>query len=182
MNSRSLAYLGTATITGTAAVVSPYVTSPTLTEPITVCWVASAVSQVGVSEAGPNAGPEVESYQASTGNQRGDSWCGSFVLWNLASCGRLPERPHLMGWAPSWFVPKHRIDRSQVRQGDVYGMWSSSKGRIAHVGIVAEVHWDGEDLTVFTVEGNTNFYGSREGDGVYVKRRKVSAMDQFARW
>ena len=39
-----------------------------------------------------------------------------------------------------------------------------------------------KDPWVITVEGNTNVLGSREGDGVYRKRRLVRTVDKVARY
>lgn len=64
------------------------------------------------------------------------------------------------------------------RKGDVFGIYFPDKKRIAHVGFVDS--WD--DKYVITVEGNTNEAGSREGDGVYRKRRLVGSIYQVARW
>ncbi len=62
--------------------------------------------------------------------------------------------------------------------GDVFGLYFPEKARIAHVGFIDQ--WDGTWLT--TVEGNTNDSGSREGDGVYRKRRLVSSVYKVARY
>lgn len=60
--------------------------------------------------------------------------------------------------------------------GDIFGIYFPEKGRIAHVGFVDQ--WDGKWL--ITVEGNTNESGSREGDGVYRKRRLVSSISKVS--
>ncbi len=62
--------------------------------------------------------------------------------------------------------------------GDVFGLFFAEKGRIAHVGFIDQ--WD--DPWVTTVEGNTNVLGSREGDGVYRKRRLVRSIYKVARY
>ncbi len=62
--------------------------------------------------------------------------------------------------------------------GDVFGIYFQEKKRIAHVGFVDQ--WDG--TWVVTVEGNTNMSGSREGDGVYRKRRLVGSIYKVARY
>lgn len=56
--------------------------------------------------------------------------------------------------------------------GDVFGLYFPEKKRIAHVGFVDQ--WDG--TWMISVEGNTNNSGSREGDGVYRKRRLVRGV------
>ena len=62
--------------------------------------------------------------------------------------------------------------------GDIFGLFFPEKGRIAHVGFIDE--W--KDPWVITVEGNTNVLGSREGDGVYRKRRLVRSVYKVARY
>lgn len=62
--------------------------------------------------------------------------------------------------------------------GDVFGLFFPEKKRIAHTGFIDQ--WDGTWL--ITVEGNTNLSGSREGDGVYRKRRLVRSIYKVARY
>ncbi len=62
--------------------------------------------------------------------------------------------------------------------GDIFGLYFPEQARIAHVGFIDK--WDGTWL--ITVEGNTNVYGSREGDGVYRKRRLVTSINKVARY
>ena len=61
---------------------------------------------------------------------------------------------------------------------DIFGIYFQEKKRIAHVGFIDQ--WDGKWL--ITVEGNTNLSGSREGDGVYRKRRLLSSINKVARY
>ncbi|PWG78593.1 hypothetical protein DDR33_21770, partial [Pararcticibacter amylolyticus] len=63
-------------------------------------------------------------------------------------------------------------------RGDVFGIYFPEKGRIAHVGFVDD--WG--DKYVVTVEGNTNEAGSREGDGVYRKRRFISCIYKVVKY
>ena len=62
--------------------------------------------------------------------------------------------------------------------GDIFGLYFSEKGRIAHVGFIDQ--WDG--TWMISVEGNTNESGSREGDGVYRKRRLIRSIYKVARY
>ena len=66
--------------------------------------------------------------------------------------------------------------KSLPQKGDVFGIWFPDKGRIAHVGFVDS--WS--DKWLITVEGNTNEAGSREGDGVWRKRRLVASVYQVS--
>ncbi|MGB4400606.1 MAG: hypothetical protein WBJ10_14635 [Daejeonella sp.] len=61
---------------------------------------------------------------------------------------------------------------------DIFGLYFPEKKRIAHVGFIDE--WDG--TWMISVEGNTNVSGSREGDGVYRKRRLVKTVYKVARY
>ena len=52
-------------------------------------------------------------------------------------------------------------------------------GRVGHVGFLEKTDMDGYFITI---EGNTNGAGSREGDGVYKKKRdpnKVNAVSRY---
>lgn len=128
--------------------------------------------EVGVRElSGNNDGSQVEMYLRSAGFGKGYAWCGAFVNWCFVLNGiRTVKAP---AWAPSWFAKSNTIYirgkkiREPPRQADVFGIYFASKKRIAHVGFVDK--WGEQWVT--TVEGNTNKAGSREGDGVYRKRR-----------
>lgn len=67
---------------------------------------------------------------------------------------------------------------ARPQSGDVFGIYFPEQARIAHVGFIDQ--WDGNWL--ITVEGNTNYSGSREGDGVYRKRRLLSSIYKVARY
>lgn len=144
--------------------------------------------ELGVRElSGRNDGPRVEAYLAYVGLAKGNPWCAAFVCWSLHEAGMANPRS---GWSPDLF-PQRRIcwQRSSSckplaakvalpKRGDVFGIYFPDKGRIAHVGFVDD--WG--DKYVVTVEGNTNEAGSREGDGVYRKRRLVSSIYRVAKW
>lgn len=157
-------------------------------------------SQLGVRESGINRGLQIEQYLKYVDLARGNPWCAAFVCWVLGKAG--VENPKT-GWSPGLF-PSGKViwDRGgklkvesgklipqvQERGGiwsmkgpqtaDVFGIYFTEKKRIAHVGFIDQ--WDGTWL--ITVEGNTNENGSREGDGVYRKRRTVSSIYQVARY
>jgi hypothetical protein len=149
------------------------------------CIIKCYTDQLGVREAtGRNDGPEVEAYLASVGFKAGAPWCAAFVHWVLLQCQASRVRS---AWSPSWF-PNSRVimDRSKGKleespvAGDVFGIWFASKKRIAHVGFVSE--WQADKDYCVTVEGNTNEAGSREGDGVYKKRRLKRQIYKVSRW
>lgn len=148
-------------------------------------------AETGVREqSGKNDGERVETYLAYVGLKKGNPWCAAFVCWSLGQAGIRNPRS---GWSPDLFplgkvcwqrsgsLRLKRVPEQQARQprrGDVFGIYFPEKRRIAHVGFVDA--WDGK--YVITVEGNTNEAGSREGDGVYRKRRLIKSVYQVARW
>ncbi len=139
-------------------------------------------SQIGVREAtGKNDGIDVEKYLKSVSQTKGAPWCAAFVNWTLKHCYADYANS---AWSPSWF-PKSRIIYQsgkvieKPKEGDVFGIYFANLKRIAHVGFVDK--WDDSE-TVITVEGNTNGQGSREGNGVYRKRRLKSQIYVVSKW
>jgi len=153
-------------------------------------------SQIGVRERGINAGSQVEEYLHYVNLGRGQPWCAAFVCWVFGQAGienpRTAWSPDLFPlakiiWSKAYAYPTRQItgnrqpDSYRVTTpgtGDIFGLFFPEKNRIAHAGFIDQ--WDGTWL--ITVEGNTNMEGSREGDGVYRKRRLVRSIYQVARY
>jgi hypothetical protein len=151
-----------------------------IADPPRDCVQNTYLSQVGIREAtGRNDGPAVKMYLASTNLDEGYAWCAAFVNWTYQKCG--VETPRSAAWSPSWFPSSKVLRSDQVpRAGDVFGIYYTTKKRVAHVGFIHK--WPINGTSVTTVEGNTNDAGSREGDGVYVKYRLKSQIYQVADW
>jgi LysM repeat protein len=141
-------------------------------------------SQIGIREkTGNNDGYDVEKYLNSAGLGKGYPWCASFIYWvylknNLKISVKYPA------WVPSYFPPnkliyvRGKFENKKPKPGDLIGIWFRSKNRLAHIGF-----YDDEDDKFFiTVEGNTNNAGSREGDGVYRKRRIKRQVHSISSW
>lgn len=137
-------------------------------------------SQIGVREKYLNAGPEVEKYLRYVNLPKGNPWCAAFVCWVY---GQVNVPNPRTGWSPDLF-PASRIVWQRTgkspspKPADVFGIYFPEKGRIAHVGFVDE--W--KEPWLITVEGNTNLADSREGDGVYRRRRLTRSVYQVARY
>ncbi|WP_240768706.1 hypothetical protein [Olivibacter sp. XZL3] len=149
-------------------------------------------SQLGVREAtGRNDGPQVEAYLAYTGLGKGHAWCAAFVCWVL---GRAEVDNPKTAWAASLF-PQDKLvwprakalargsrttnnEKPITKTSCVFGLYFPSLKRIAHCGFIDK--WGEKE--VITVEGNTNDNGSREGDGVYRKRRPIKSLYAVADW
>ena len=64
------------------------------------------------------------------------------------------------------------------RPGDHLAIYYKNLGRIGHTAVII-----GEDEKFYrTVEGNTNAEGSREGNGVYIRRRLKASTYCVSRW
>ena len=137
-------------------------------------------AEIGVREkTGNNDGQRVELYLASCSLKKGNPWCAAFVTWTFKQTG---IKAVVSGYSPAWFPAKNVIyqnGKGNPQTADVFGIYFSNKGRIAHVGFIDE--WDTGNYCM-TVEGNTNEAGSREGDGVYRKRRLKKQIYKVSRW
>lgn len=132
-----------------------------------------ARSFVGVHEAGHNKGAQVEAFQkAVDGRAQQEPWCMAFVQYCIMQVEKefgiktnLPRTEHVRtAWNKC--SSEHKGDKCEEGYIALYGKEDSTSG---HTGIVTEKWYN----NVFTcVEGNTNMAGSREGDGVYEKKRK----------
>ena len=123
---------------------------------------------VGQREVGDNDGPFVKEILASVGLSPGSPWCAAFnyyVFEKAGFAGRVPRS----AWSPDWVKGGRR---GNPHPSDVFGIYFASKGRVAHTGLVES----SDGVFVTTIEGNTNQAGSREGDGVYRKKRPSKTL------
>ena len=136
--------------------------------------VEQARRAIGIKEAtGRNDGPVVDEILASVKLEGTRApWCAAFIVWvGDKAFGATLFNPYpRSAWSPV-FVAEPTWDRQRrgvpLKPADVFGIWFNSMGRVAHVGLVEKNEGD----WLVTIEGNTNGGGSREGDGVYRRRR-----------
>lgn len=139
-------------------------------------------SQIGVREAtGRNDGKQVEAYLKSCGLGKGYAWCAAFVKWCFVQCGIAVP---INAYSPTAHNRNNVVMmRGQYakapRPGDVFTIWNTRMNRIAHTGFF---HRQVNSTIYETVEGNTNDGGSREGDGVYKRKRSINATFSITRW
>jgi len=132
---------------------------------------------------GRNDGVAVERYLAVTGLGKGYAWCAAFPSWVFNEAGVNAIKS---AWSPSWFPPgntiyhKGKANSITPDKADVFGIYYPKLKRIGHVGFVD--NWQIDSDYFVSVEGNTNNAGSREGDGVYRKRRLKSNVHKVSRW
>ncbi|MES2829663.1 MAG: CHAP domain-containing protein [Bacteroidota bacterium] len=137
-----------------------------------------AISQLDVQEApkGSNWGEPVQSYLKSVGITFPASWCMAFVYWCCKEAyGKENKLFKTGGVLKQWqsVNPKHKF--KTPLPGDIF-IQDHGKG-LGHTGFVEKVQGD----QIFTIEGNTNDTGSREGYEVCRRFRKISSCIGFIR-
>jgi hypothetical protein len=131
---------------------------------------------IGWREEPGNSGPVVDKILASVGLERtGSPWCAAWVVYIGDEAFGKKENPFpRSAWSPD-FVKDPKWDRGRGQtpdRADAFGIYFQSLKRVAHTGIIEKV----EGKWAITIEGNTNDNGSREGDGVYRKRRPLCTL------
>jgi hypothetical protein len=125
-----------------------------------------------VREIYPNRSAEIDSFNRNVKVTMGSPWCASYVSWVFDKNNII--NPH-SAWSPNFAQTKDQIWKSKgvntvkLMPGDVVTFYYSNLQRVGHVGIIYKIDKD----YILTVEGNTNGAGSREGDGVYLKKREL---------
>jgi len=133
-----------------------------------------ATSQLGIREAtSNNDGIRVEEYLAYTGNKRGEPWCASFVSWVFGQAGFKQPKT---AWSPALFPKNKQV--CLPKQAGIFGIYFPKLKRVGHCGLISKTYknW------IYTIEGNTNPGGSREGDGVYQRIRHQRNISVYADW
>lgn len=147
---------------------------------------------VGAAEVGTNAGRLVERWQGDGKIRKGDPWCAAYVngiahdAADILGVVSPLESVPLQGYVQSYFEHFQRlgyiVSPEAALPGDLFVLWYPHLRRYGHVGFVGPDGVDVRAKRYATVEGNTNRDGSREGDGVYAKRRILGRHVQFIRW
>lgn len=147
-----------------------------MSSPLALEALRIARTQIGVRERPPgsNDGPEIKSYLLSAGLTKPNTWCMSFNYWcfeqashNLKMINPLYRTGSVMQeWANR--IPFRQFGSLIAQPGDIF-ILDHGHG-LGHAGIVD--HWDPYKLVYFTVEGNSNNNGSRDGEAVVSHTRK----------
>lgn len=134
-----------------------------------------------VREVGRNSGRLVEWFLRHVRLGRGYPWCAAYVYTCCIEAGMDPAKlPQARKAAAviNWriWAAEEGYRRTRPERGYLF-YWVTKRGT-GHIGFVAEVLADG---SFRTIEGNTNRAGSREGDGVYDRRRTISELQRASR-
>lgn len=140
-----------------------------------------AESYLWVREITPNRSPEIDSMNIAVGAPLGSSWCASYVSWVYNHFNIINPNS---AWSPNFGLKNDciwqykQLNTVKLKPGDCVTFYYSNLGRIGHVGIITNVY----DDYVITVEGNTNGAGSREGSGVFKKKRSLDNIYRVTRY
>ena len=138
-----------------------------------------ARGEVGVREVGRNRGQRVEEYQKAVGLLPGDPWCAAFVCWAFVRAAEEMGEPCPIpkGGAVNklWRRAPEDMRRMGPAPGYVFIRYSNPANpySLGHTGIVESISFEG----IWTIEGNTDDGGSREGDGVYRRLRPLDYVN-----
>lgn len=142
-----------------------------------------AKKEIGVEEVnGTNCGPRVNEYKSATwlNPKRGWPWCAAFICWlfreGMTGSKYTFKRPKTAGaWDfENWCreqdksVTLKKPHKGNIQAGDIVIFTFS------HIGIATGA--PDKNGLVPTIEGNTDAAGSREGGGVFAKKRKLSLI------
>lgn len=135
-----------------------------------------AITQLGQQEKplGSNWGHPVRDYLASVGINFPASWCMAFVYWCFGS----KENPLIKtgGVLNAWNKADKKFRVTDPQPGDIFIM-DFGKG-LGHTGIVEKT----DQNFIYTVEGNSNDSGSREGIEVTRKQRPKIKIKGYLRY
>lgn len=139
-----------------------------------------ATAQIGVEEIprNSNSGPEVEIYLRSVGLSKGYAWCMAFVYWCTQKAAlQINAKNPLKKTAGvlDQYNSRPLLVKKTPQPGDVFIMdFNNGAG---HTGFVEKV----AGTTIYTIEGNTNDAGGREGYKVARRKRDIKSVKGFLR-
>lgn len=137
-----------------------------------------AQSQIGMVEKplGSNWGEPIKSYLKCVGIDFPAAWCMAFVYWCFSQVDKNCPLIRTGGVLTAWNKAdrKHRVANPQP--GDIFIM-NYGKG-LGHTGIVVKT----DANFIYTIEGNTNDSGSREGIAVCYKQRPKKKIFGYLRY
>jgi hypothetical protein len=141
-----------------------------------------ALTQEGICEEpkNSNSGPVVNQYLKSVGLGKGYPWCMAFVYWCVGKAANMLEVKNplqktggVMLQYSTCNLRKLPKTSKAIKPGDIFIMeFGHGTG---HTGFVVSI----KNNLVYTIEGNTNDDGSREGYEVALRQRPLSSFKGF---
>jgi hypothetical protein len=142
-----------------------------------------ALSYVGVTEVKPNSSPEIDMWLKYVGLNPGYAYCAAYVSYCIGTAN--VREPKIRTARAQSFITSKSIPASKVLRGEVeipigsIVIWKNGNTMFGHVGFNT-IEWRG--ATGETVEANTsssNRGNQREGEGVYLKKRRIVPTEVF---
>lgn len=156
--------------------------------PFALVALAFAEDLIGVTEYPNNDGPAVRLILRAANIDIAAPWCAAFVNAAAEYAQMVKNVPSplesvpLQGFVHSYVVHGREngwIYRDRPYPGAIFCLWSSTKQRYAHMGLVG--HYIGGGA-ITTVEGNSNTDGSFDGRSVVVRTRTLGQKDVILDW
>lgn len=145
---------------------------------------------VGLRELPGNHGPGVGYFQRQAQIPAGSPWCAAFVngIIDISCAVKDVYSPFeggiRQGYVQDYYDLAHGktwiVIPARAYPGCIFTAFSSEKNRMAHIGFVSGVNMT--DGVFWTVEGNTNNDGDREGHSVVERERKIERRYAFIDW
>jgi len=141
-----------------------------------------AITQIGQEEKpqGSNWGIPVKTYLASVGINFPASWCMAFVYWCFNEAARQNKITNTAirtgGVLYAWNNAPKEKKSSKPAVGSVFIM-DFGKG-LGHTGFVEKF----DSQYIYTIEGNTNDNGSREGIKVCRRKRTLTSIKGYIQY
>ena len=142
-----------------------------------------ARAEIGVEELGnTNCGPRVNEYKSATwlDPEQAWPWCAAFIDWTIMKAMETGgpytfERPQTAGaWSlEDWSLEQDKSTNTKRNPGKDIKSGDIVIFKFSHVGFAVGAP---RDEMFASVEGNTDAGGSREGQGVFLKVRKLSQI------
>jgi hypothetical protein len=136
-----------------------------------------AIGELGKQEMpiGSNWGEHVKKYLASVGIYFPASWCMAFAYWCVQESKELNHLVKTGGVLKQWHDIDSKYKFPTPKEGDIF-IQDHGDGK-GHTGFIERI----EGQWMYTIEGNTNDTGSREGFEVCRKKRLISSAIGFIR-
>lgn len=144
-------------------------------------FIAYASWYIGKKEKPKNSGfidPDFEKEMVRAGWLKGDPWCATFVkmvfrkLWTGAQLAAVNIQFNSSAKQTFDRVKKAGVfEVGMIPEPGAVVIWLHGNGPAGHAGMVKSVSL--ETNTMYTIEGNTNAAGSREGEVVAQKARTI---------
>jgi hypothetical protein len=114
--------------------------------------------------------------------KKGNPYCAATVYWTFINTGVKLKIPN-PAYCPNWFIDQSKVVYKKtwqnktkgIKKGDVFGLYFSEMGRVAHVGIVIER----TSVYTITFEGNTSSKGAIETDELTQEDREAGVNGGF---